>query len=122
MRNISNHLASIQPGYKSLKEWFERRNGEPFYLGLDQKWSLLFEENGEKAHITLLFNGMYAREFSRGIPLRYEDFDLDLEGIEKIVDEIERKASAMKNEKKVVSYPLAVYELLFAVSTKGKEK
>ena len=113
MRNMSTHLQAIQPGYRSLKEWFERRMNEPFYLGLDQKWSLRFEANGPKAHVTLLFNGMYAREFVRGIPLQYEEFDLVLDGIERRVDEAERQASFQKQAKQVSSYPLTVYELLY---------
>lgn len=113
-RNMSTHLQSINPGYRTLREWFERRFNEPFYLEIDSKWSLRFEENGDKAHITLFFTGRYAYEYVRGIPLQYEEFDLMLDGIEQRVDAAERVASLQKLNNRVTSYPIAVYEILYA--------
>ena len=110
--NLTQWLAQARGGFKSLKEWFEK-NPEPFRLEIDNKYVFYFSKKDENtATMSVVYDHRRAYEWSHGLDLTLGDINLSLDGIERLVDTAELKASDKKKAGLIPSYPMEVYNIL----------
>lgn len=111
--NMSQWLSKARGGHSSLADWFSN-NVEPFRLEIDNRFTFYFIKKNEKETIvSITYDGRRAYEWHNCIDFTLDDFVLPTNGIEKLVDEAERKASELKKAGLIQSYPTEVYNILW---------